>query len=83
MPVWGNRGVTEGTPRSPFRFLYTAMMSGYRAVAKRRGAYAAMPAWGYRAVAKRRSAYAAMYVRLRALCEVRVKPFFFSKNVPI
>jgi len=41
--VWGNRGVTEGTPRSPFCSLYTAMMSGYRAVAKRKGAYAAMP----------------------------------------
>jgi len=36
---------------------------GYRTVAKRKGAYAAMPVlsvWGYRAVAKRRGAYAAM-----------------------
>ena len=76
MPVLGHRGVTNGTPRSPFCFLYAAMMSGHRAVAKRRSAYAAMPALGpailpfcflyaammsrYRAVAKRRGAYAAM-----------------------
>jgi len=36
---------------------------GYRTVAKRKGAYAAMPVlsvWGYRAVAKRKGAYAAM-----------------------
>ena len=39
------------------------MPVGYRAVAKRRSAYAAMPVWGYRAVAKRRSAYAAMPAR--------------------
>ena len=39
------------------------MMSGYRAVAKRRGAYAAMPSpEAYRAVAKRKGAYAAMPV---------------------
>ncbi|OQC31824.1 MAG: hypothetical protein BWX67_00857 [Thermotogae bacterium ADurb.Bin062] len=30
----------------PFCFLYAAMMSRYRAVAKRRGAYAAMPRLG-------------------------------------
>ena len=36
---------------------------GYRAVAKRKGAYAAMPSpEAYRAVAKRRNAYAAMFV---------------------
>ena len=74
-----NRGVTEGTPRSPFCSLYAAMPArGYRAVAKRRSAYAAMPVEtlrspfcflytammsGYRAVAKRRSAYAAITVR--------------------
>jgi len=33
---WGNRGVTGWTPRSP-------CTKGYRAVAKRRSAYAAMP----------------------------------------
>jgi len=57
--VWDYRGVTNGTPRSPFCFLYAAMMSGYRAVAKRRSAYAAMPVWGYRGVASRtpRSAF--------------------------
>jgi len=53
------------------------MMSGYRAVAKRRNAYAAMTVetlrspfcflytammWGYRALAKRKGAYAAMHV---------------------
>ena len=50
MLVRGNRGVTEGTPRSPFCSLYTAMMSWYRAVAKRRGAYAAMIVRSYRGV---------------------------------
>jgi len=69
MPVWGHRGVTEGTPRSPFCSLYTAMpkrgyrawerrtlvrhvlaLKPYRAVAKKRGAYAAMPLRGYRGV---------------------------------
>ncbi|HOH11914.1 MAG TPA: hypothetical protein PK291_01620, partial [Thermotogota bacterium] len=50
MLVRGNRGVTEGTPRSPFCSLYTAMMSRYRAVAKRKGAYAAMTVRSYRGV---------------------------------
>gem|GEM_PF-1490993 len=54
------------------------MTSGYRAVAKRRGAYAAMPPHEpYRAVAKRKSAYAAMpphnlthawNIRLKGVC---------------
>ncbi|OQC30212.1 MAG: hypothetical protein BWX67_01907 [Thermotogae bacterium ADurb.Bin062] len=61
MPKRGYRGVTNGTPRSPFCYLYIAMpVPGYRAVARRRSAYAAMPESGYRAVAKRRCAYAAM-----------------------
>ena len=49
---WGYRGVTEGTPRSAFCILYAAIQSGYRAVAKRRGAYAAMPV--HKSVSRRR-----------------------------
>ena len=44
--------VTEGTPRSAFCILYAAIQSGYRAVAKRRGAYAAMPV--HKSVSRRR-----------------------------
>jgi len=66
MPVRGYRGVTEGTPRSPICSLYTAMMSGYRAVAKGMGAYAEMPVRGYRGVTSGtpRSPFCSLYTAM-------------------